>query len=48
MLAVLPAEEPAYPPRRPAGTFLTDVFNGPGERKRWRAHMAEVGHPVPD
>jgi len=48
MRAVLPAEEPVYPQRRPAGTFLTDVFNGPGERKRWRTYMAEKGNPVPD
>jgi len=48
MRAVLPAEEPVYPQRRPAGTFLTDVFNGQGERKRWRTYMAEKGNPVPD
>jgi 1-acyl-sn-glycerol-3-phosphate acyltransferase len=48
MAALLPAEEPAYPRRRPLGRFLTDVFNGPSERRRWRIHMAEVGHPIAD
>jgi 1-acyl-sn-glycerol-3-phosphate acyltransferase len=48
LAALLPAEEPRYPQRRPGAVFLTDVFNGPGERRRWRQHMAEVGHPVSD
>jgi 1-acyl-sn-glycerol-3-phosphate acyltransferase len=48
MQALLPAEEPVYPRRRPMSRFLTDVFNGAGERRRWRAHMAEVGHPIAD
>lgn len=48
MAALLPAEEPTYPRRRPGSKFLTDVFNGPGERVRWRKYMAEVGHPVAD
>ena len=29
MTALLPAEEPIYPRRRPGSRFLTDVFNGP-------------------
>jgi 1-acyl-sn-glycerol-3-phosphate acyltransferase len=48
MQALLPAEEPIYPQRRPMSRFLTDLFNGAGERRRWRAHMAEVGHPIAD
>lgn len=44
--ALLPDEEPVYPQRLPGGVFLTDVFNGPSERRRWRTHMAEVGRPV--
>jgi 1-acyl-sn-glycerol-3-phosphate acyltransferase len=48
MQALLPAEEPNYPQRRPMSRFLTDLFNGAGERRRWRAHMAEVGHPIAD
>jgi 1-acyl-sn-glycerol-3-phosphate acyltransferase len=48
MQALLPAAEPAYPARRPMSRFLTDLFNGPGERRRWRTHMAEVGHPIAD
>jgi hypothetical protein len=48
MQALLPAEEPVYPQRRPMSRFLTDLFNGAGERRRWRAHMAEVGHPIAD
>lgn len=46
--ALLPDEEPIYPRRLPGGVFLTDVFNGPSERRRWRTHMAEVGRPVPE
>jgi 1-acyl-sn-glycerol-3-phosphate acyltransferase len=46
--ALLPHDEPAYPARRPGCVFLTDVFNGPGERRRWRTHMAEVGQPIAD
>jgi 1-acyl-sn-glycerol-3-phosphate acyltransferase len=45
---LLPAEEPIYPRRLPGAVFLTDVFNGPSERRRWRTHMAEVGRPIPD
>lgn len=48
MAALLPKEEPQYPKRRPGSVFLTDVFNGPGERRRWRKHMAELGGPAPD
>jgi 1-acyl-sn-glycerol-3-phosphate acyltransferase len=44
--ALLPAAEPVYPVSRPGSVFLTDLFNGPGERRRWRQYMAEVGHPV--
>lgn len=44
--ALLPDEEPVYPRRLPGGVFLTDVFNGPSERRRWRTHMAEVGRPI--
>ena len=43
MLALLPAEEPVYPRRRPAGQFLSDVFNGPREVQQRRAYMAELG-----
>ena len=46
MAGLLPTEEPVHPDRRPGSVFLTDVFNGPGERARWRKHMSEVGHPV--
>lgn len=46
--ALLPASEPALPTRRPGAVFLTDLFNGPGERRRWRTYMAEVGQPVAD
>jgi hypothetical protein len=46
--ALLPPDEPIYPRRLPGAVFLTDVFNGPGERRRWREHMAEVGRPIPD
>jgi 1-acyl-sn-glycerol-3-phosphate acyltransferase len=46
--ALLPEEEPVHPQRMPGATFLTDVFNGPGERRRWRTHMAEVGRPIAD
>jgi 1-acyl-sn-glycerol-3-phosphate acyltransferase len=46
--ALLPDAEPTYPRRLPGGVFLTDVFNGPSERRRWRTHMAEVGRPVPE
>jgi 1-acyl-sn-glycerol-3-phosphate acyltransferase len=42
MLALLPAEEPTYPRRRPAGQFLSDVFNGPREVQMRRAYMAEL------
>lgn len=45
---LLPAEEPVYPARRPGSVFLTDVFNGPGERVRWRKYMAEVAPPRSD
>jgi 1-acyl-sn-glycerol-3-phosphate acyltransferase len=48
MAGLLPAEEPAYPTRRPGSVFLTDVFNGPGERVRWRKYMAEVAPPGSD
>jgi 1-acyl-sn-glycerol-3-phosphate acyltransferase len=48
MAALLPDKEPDYPQQRPLGTFLTDLFNGPGERRRWREHMAEVGRPISD
>ncbi len=48
MAALLPEREPAYPARRPGSVFLTDVFNGPGERARWRKHMAEVERATPD
>jgi 1-acyl-sn-glycerol-3-phosphate acyltransferase len=48
MQALLPADEPIYPRRRPMSRFLTDLFNGAGERRRWRTHMAEVGHPIAD
>jgi 1-acyl-sn-glycerol-3-phosphate acyltransferase len=48
MAGLLPAEEPAYPTRRPGSVFLTDVFNGPGERVRWRKYMAEVAPPRAD
>jgi 1-acyl-sn-glycerol-3-phosphate acyltransferase len=44
--ALLPAAEPVYPVSRPGSVFMTDLFNGPGERRRWRQYMAEVGHPV--
>jgi 1-acyl-sn-glycerol-3-phosphate acyltransferase len=46
--ALLPATEPVLPTRRPGTVFLTDLFNGPGERRRWRTYMAEVGQPVSD
>ena len=42
MVALLPAEEPVYPRRRPAGQFLSDVFNGPSEVHQRRAYMAEL------
>ena len=48
MAGLLPAEEPAYPRSRPGSTFLTDLFNGPGERVRWRKYMAEVAPPGSD
>lgn len=48
MAALLPDREPVYPSRRPGSVFLTDLFNGPGERARWRKHMAEVAEPASD
>jgi 1-acyl-sn-glycerol-3-phosphate acyltransferase len=42
MASLLPEREPVYPERRPGSVFLTDLFNGPGEKARWRKHMAEV------
>ena len=48
MAALLPEREPVYPQRRPGSVFLTDLFNGPGERARWRKHMAEVAEPASD
>lgn len=48
MARLLPAEEPVYPLRRPGSVFLTDLFNGPGERVRWRKYLTEVAPPGSD
>jgi 1-acyl-sn-glycerol-3-phosphate acyltransferase len=48
MAGLLPGDEPVYPHSRPGSTFLTDLFNGPGERVRWRKYMAEVAPPRSD
>jgi len=42
MLALLPADEPTYPARRPWGEFLSDLLNGPREVAARRAYMAEL------
>jgi hypothetical protein len=48
MLALLPAEEPVYPARRPWGEFLSNVFNGPREVAARKAYMAELEGPPQD